>query len=97
MPELTRRRPDMRLRCGQFDAAFSNAALHWMLDPERGRGGDLRAAAGPAAASPARWAARAISPILRGGIRDELIERGYPVPAEDPQWYPRREEFARRL
>jgi hypothetical protein len=32
---------------------------------------------------------------LRAGIRDELTERGYPVPAEDPQWYPSVEEFVR--
>jgi hypothetical protein len=33
--------------------------------------------------------------ILRGGVRAELAERGYAVPAEDPQWYPGVEEFTR--
>ncbi|HEX8262196.1 MAG TPA: SAM-dependent methyltransferase, partial [Allosphingosinicella sp.] len=32
---------------------------------------------------------------LRAGIRAELSERGYSVPAEDPQWYPGCEEFVR--
>jgi hypothetical protein len=32
---------------------------------------------------------------LRNGIRAELAERGYPVPPEDPQWYPSVEEFVR--
>ena len=32
---------------------------------------------------------------LRAGIRAELAERGYQVPAEDPQWYPSCEEFVR--
>jgi hypothetical protein len=31
--------------------------------------------------------------ILRRGIREELTERGYPVPAEDPQWYAGIAEF----
>jgi hypothetical protein len=33
--------------------------------------------------------------ILRRGIRDELTERGYPVPAEDPQWYASPEQLQR--
>ena len=47
-------------RFGQFDAAFSNAALHWMLDPDAVASGSSRCSS-PAAASSARWAARAIS------------------------------------
>jgi hypothetical protein len=31
--------------------------------------------------------------LLRRGIRAELEDRGYPVPASDPQWYPSEEEF----
>jgi SAM-dependent methyltransferase len=47
------------LRFGQFDAAFSNAALHWMLDPAAVARGvfDVLKAAG---ALPERWAAAAI-------------------------------------
>jgi hypothetical protein len=32
---------------------------------------------------------------LRRGIREELTARRYPVPDEDPQWYPGIEEFVR--
>lgn len=73
-------------RFGCFDAAFSNAALHWMLDPAavaRGvfallrRGGRFVGEMG----------GEGNLSLLRRAIRDELVERGYPVPAEDPQWY----------
>lgn len=73
-------------RFGQFDAAFSNAALHWMLDPQAvARGvfallvddgrfvGEMGGEGNVAA--------------LRRGLREELTERGYSVPADDPQWY----------
>jgi SAM-dependent methyltransferase len=73
-------------RFGQFDAAFSNAALHWMLDPgavARGVFGLLRA--GGRFVGEMGGAGNVA--ILRRGIREELTERGYPVPAEDPQWY----------
>jgi hypothetical protein len=33
--------------------------------------------------------------LMRQGLREELTERGYPVPAEDPQWYPGCQEFVR--
>jgi glycine dehydrogenase subunit 1 len=63
----------------QFDAAFSNATLHWMLDKERRGGGDLQRSS-LAAASPARWAARAISPGSARRSTTELVIRGYPPP-----------------
>jgi SAM-dependent methyltransferase len=78
----------------QFDAAFSNAALHWMPDKETVAQSVFRAL---------RLGGRFVGEmggegniaILRGGIRAELSERGYPVPAEDPQWYPSVAEFER--
>ena len=81
-------------RFGQFDAAFSNAALHWMLDPDSVAGGVF---------SVLRDGGRFVGEmggegnlaVLRRGIRDELGERGYPVPEADPQWYPGVEEFVR--
>jgi SAM-dependent methyltransferase len=81
-------------RFGQFDAVFSNAALHWMLDAdavatgilamlkEGGRFVGEMGGAGNLAA-------------LRAGIRDELVERGYQVPEVDAAWYPAVEEFTR--
>jgi len=73
-------------RFGRFDAAFSNAALHWMLDPAavaRGVFALLR----PGGRFVGEMGGEGNVRILRRGIREELSERGYPVPAEDPQWY----------
>jgi len=76
----------------QFDAAFSNAALHWMLDKAR-----VAAAVFNALHFGGRFAGEMGGEgniaILRGGIRAELEERGYPVPPQDPQWYPSVYEF----
>ncbi len=76
----------------QFDAAFSNAALHWMLDKAR-----VAAAVFNALHFGGRFAGEMGGEgniaILRGGIRAELEERGYPVPPQDPQWYPSVDEF----
>ena len=84
---------DMRFD-GEFDAAFSNAALHWMLDKEAVAAVIFRAlkAGGRFAGE---MGGEGNIAILRGGIRDELTARGYPVPAEDPQWYASPEQFAR--
>lgn len=81
-------------RFGQFDAAFSNAALHWMLDPDavaEGVFGVLK----PGGRFVGEMGGQGNIAVLRGGIRDELTARGYPIPAEDPQWYPSVEEFVR--
>lgn len=73
-------------RFGQFDAAFSNAALHWMLDPAAVARGVFKLL---------RSGGRFVGEmggegnlaILRRGLREELTERGYSLPADDPQWY----------
>lgn len=73
-------------RFGQFDGAFSNAALHWMLDPAgvaRGVFSLLR----PGGRFVGEMGGEGNVATLRRGIRAELTERGYQVPAEDPQWY----------
>jgi SAM-dependent methyltransferase len=78
---------------GQFDAAFSNAALHWMLDP---------VAVAEGIFSILRKGGRFIGEmggagnlaVIRAGLREELAERGYALPAEDPQWYPGPTEFS---
>jgi SAM-dependent methyltransferase len=79
---------------GQFDAAFSNAALHWMLDPvavAEGVHGILK----PGGRFVGEMGGAGNLVTLRTGIREELSLRGYVVPAEDPQWYPSIEEFVR--
>lgn len=82
------------LRFGQFDAAFSNAALHWMLDPDAVAAG-IYAVLKAGGRFVGEMGGRGNIAALRAGIRDELTERGYPVPPEDPQWYPTVEEFVR--
>ncbi|MCJ8155943.1 trans-aconitate 2-methyltransferase [Sphingomonas sp. LaA6.9] len=79
---------------GAFDAAFSNAALHWMLDPAAVAAGVFRALK-PGARFVGEQGGHGNIAQLRAGLRAELTDRGYPVPAEDPQWYPTPEEFTR--
>ncbi len=81
-------------RFGQFDAAFSNAALHWMLDPAavaRGVFTLLR----PGGRFVGEMGGEGNVAILRRGVREELTERGYKVPEEDPQWYASQAAFRR--
>ncbi len=82
------------LRFGQFDAAFSNAALHWMLDPKAVASG-LFSVLKPGGRFAGEMGGIGNIQTLRTGIREELSERGYSVPPEDPQWYPSVDEFSR--
>ena len=77
---------------GEFDAVFSNAALHWMLDPPAVARGVFRALR-PGGRFVGEQGGAGNIARLRGALRDVLTERGYPVPAEDPQWYASPEEF----
>jgi SAM-dependent methyltransferase len=82
------------MRFGQFDAAFSNAALHWMLDPDAVASG-VFAILKAGGRFVGEMGGEGNIATLRSGIRDELNARGYAIPAEDPQWYPAPEEFLR--
>ena len=77
----------------EFDAAFSNAALHWMLDKERVANATFRALK-----SGARYAGEMGGEgnltNLREALDAELVARGYPPPLESSNWYPSVEEFA---
>jgi SAM-dependent methyltransferase len=81
-------------RFGRFDAVFSNAALHWMLDPDA-----VATAIFALLKQGGRFAGEMGGAgnlfILRAGLRDELVERGYKMPDEDQAWYPAVEEFTR--
>jgi len=77
----------------EFDAVFSNAALHWMLDGKAVAAGVHRALK-PGGRFVGEMGGQGNVATLRAGIRAELVRRGYPVPADDPQWYPAPEEFA---
>lgn len=77
----------------EFDAAFSNAALHWIPDQRPVVAGVFRALK-PGGRFAGEMGGKGNIAKLRAGIRSELTERGYPVPPRDPQWYPDPEEFA---
>lgn len=78
----------------RFDAVFSNAALHWMLDPPAVARGVFRALK-PGGRFAGEMGGEGNIQTLRDGIRAELAERGYPLPANDPQWYAGADEFTR--
>jgi SAM-dependent methyltransferase len=81
-------------RFGAFDAVFSNAALHWMLDPDAVASGIFKAL---------RDGGRFVGEMggegnlltLRTALRDELTARGYVMPDKDPSWYAAADEFTR--
>nr|WP_294171087.1 class I SAM-dependent methyltransferase [uncultured Sphingomonas sp.] len=77
----------------EFDAGFSNAALHWMLDRQAAAAAVFRALK-PGARFAGEMGGQGNLAKLRAAIRAELSERGYPVPPADPQWYPSPAEFA---
>ena len=77
----------------QFDAVFSNAALHWMLDPAAVAAGVFRALK-PGGRFVGEMGGEGNIALLRDAIRAELIARGYKLPPADPQFYPSVKEFS---
>ena len=76
-----------------FDAAFSNATLHWVLDKERAaraiwfalkRGGRFAGEMG----------GEGNLATLREALDEELLLRGYTPPVDAGNWYPSPERFA---
>ena len=86
---------DMDLeRFGQFDAVFSNAALHWMLDPDAVASGIFKALK-DGGRFVGEMGGEGNLLILRTALRDGLTGRGYAMPGHDPAWYASVEEFTR--
>lgn len=77
----------------EFDAAFSNATLHWVLEKEQAARAIFRAlrAGGRFAGE---MGGEANLKKLRDALDEELIIRGYVPPLEASNWYPSPEEFA---
>ena len=76
-----------------FDAAFSNATLHWVLAKERAaRAIWFALKAGGRFAG--EFGGRGNLQRLRDALDDELIGRGFVPPVESANWYPTVEEFA---
>ncbi len=81
-------------RFGKFDAVFSNAALHWMLDPDAVASGVFALLKDGGRFAGEMGGAGNLA-IIRAGLREELVERGYRMPDADQAWYPAVEEFTR--
>jgi trans-aconitate methyltransferase len=83
---------DMTFR-GEFDAVFSNATLHWVLEKEQAARAIFRALK-----SGGRFAGEMGGEgnlkKLREALDEELIIRGYAPPVEASNWYASPEEFA---
>ena len=77
----------------EFDAAFSNATLHWVLHKEQAARAIFRALK-----SGGRFAGEMGGEgnlaKLREALDDELVIRGYVPPVEASNWYASPEEFA---
>lgn len=78
----------------EFDAAFSNATLHWVLEKEQAARAIFRGlkAGGRFAGE---MGGEGNLQKLRDALDEELIIRGFVPPAEASNWYATAEEFAR--
>ena len=78
---------------GEFDAAFSNATLHWVLAKEQAARAIFRAlkAGGRFAGE---MGGEGNLAVLREALDEELIIRGYVPPVEASNWYAAPQEFA---
>ena len=83
---------DMTFR-SEFDAVFSNATLHWVLETEQAARAIFRAlkAGGRFAGE---LGGEGNIARLREALDTELVIRGYLPPTESSNWYPSPEEFA---
>ena len=75
-----------------FDAAFSNATLHWVLDKERAARA-IWFALKPGARFAGEMGGDGNLASLRRTLDDELVARGYGPPTYASNWYPSVEEF----
>ena len=77
----------------QFDAAFSNASLHWMLD-KQGVAAAVFRALRPGGRFAGEFGGKGNIARLRAALDAELVQRGYPPPLESANWYATPQEFA---
>ena len=78
---------------GEFDAAFSNAALHWMLAEDAVAAAVFRAL-GPGGRFAGEMGGEGNLLKLREALDSELVIRGYEPPRESSNWYASADEFA---
>ena len=77
----------------EFDAAFSNATLHWVLAKEQAARAIFRALK-PGGRFAGEMGGQGNLRKLRDALDEELIIRGYVPPIEASNWYASPEEFA---
>jgi SAM-dependent methyltransferase len=77
----------------EFDAAFSNATLHWVLQKEQAARAIFRALK-PGGRFAGEMGGEGNLKKLREALDEELIIRGYVPPSESSNWYPSPKEFA---
>ena len=77
----------------EFDAAFSNATLHWVLEKEQAALAIFRALK-PGGRFAGEMGGEGNLKSLREALDEELIIRGYVPPLEPSNWYASPEEFA---
>lgn len=77
----------------EFDAAFSNATLHWVLEKEQAARAILRALK-PGGRFAGEMGGEGNIARLREALDTELVIRGYVPPTESSNWYPSPDEFA---
>jgi SAM-dependent methyltransferase len=82
-----------QLKFGEaFDAAFSNATLHWVLDKERAARA-IWFALKPDGRFAGEMGGEGNLSLLRKALDDELVARGFGPPTYAANWYPTVEEF----
>jgi SAM-dependent methyltransferase len=77
----------------EFDAAFSNATLHWVLDKEQAARAIFRALTRGGRFA-GEMGGEGNLKTLREALDEEVIIRGYVPPVEASNWYASPEEFA---
>ena len=77
----------------EFDAAFSNATLHWVLEKEQAARAIFRALK-PGGRFAGEMGGEGNLAKLRDALDEELVIRGYVPPLEASNWYASPEEFA---
>ena len=76
----------------EFDAAFSNAALHWMLDRQAVAAGVSRALK-PGARFVGEMGGEGNVRSIWSALNEELAARGHALPDRHPHWYASIEDF----
>jgi SAM-dependent methyltransferase len=80
----------------EFDAVFSNAALHWMSNPDQVIEG-VRRAQHPIGRFVGEFGGHGNVATIRKALIDALDRRGVDGSAVNPWFYPTSEEYAARL